>query len=61
MSSSVEGYQQPEIFRAGATYTSEVVDGLGVQRGKKILGTEGRPDFVPKPLRLSYSDILKQF
>ena len=34
-----------EISCAGATYGSEVVEGLEVQRGKKILGTEGRPDF----------------
>ena len=53
LSDTVKGHQEPEISCTGATYGSEVVEGLEVQIGKKILGTEGRPDF-DKNLRLEH-------
>lgn len=43
------GYQHPEISCTGATYGSEVIAGVEVQEGKKIIGTEGRPDFNSEP------------
>merc|ERR1711874_199296 len=47
------GYQNPEISCTGATYGSEVIAGIEVQKGKKIIGTEGRPDFN-RDLRLEH-------